>query len=86
MLVGVAIVGVLVLGRHDPLLGLNAGFVALVLNFVIVAIVSLLTPAEHNPFEEPPQRPEVDNSFNNRTAASSHRPAVLGPNRATETS
>jgi len=86
MLVGVAGASLLVLGHHDPLFGLNAGFVALVLNFVIVASVSLLTPAEHNPFEEPPQRPEVDNSFNNRNAASSHRPAVLGPNRATETS
>ena len=40
MLAAVAVVLFLVLGHHDPLLGLNAGFIALVLNFAIVAAVS----------------------------------------------
>jgi solute:Na+ symporter, SSS family len=40
MLAGVAVVLFLVLGHHDPLFGLNAGFIALVLNFAVVAAVS----------------------------------------------
>lgn len=54
MLAGVIVVVLLVLSHHDPLFGLNAGFVALALNFVIVGIVSLLTPAECSGFEEAP--------------------------------
>jgi SSS family solute:Na+ symporter len=54
MLAGVIVVVLLILSHHDPLFGLNAGFVALALNFVIVGIVSLLTPAECSGFEEAP--------------------------------
>jgi hypothetical protein len=35
----------LVLSKRDPFLGLNAGFVALCFNFLITAILSLLTPS-----------------------------------------
>jgi solute:Na+ symporter, SSS family len=49
---GVAIVGSLVLSKNDPFVGLNAGFVALCLNFTIVAAVSMVTPVERSGFEE----------------------------------
>jgi SSS family solute:Na+ symporter len=42
---GVLTVALLMLTRRDPFHGLNAGFCALCLNFVVTAIVSLLTPA-----------------------------------------
>src|SRR5215471_2022091 len=45
MAAGVVTVAVLMLSKHDPFLGLNAGFVALCLNFVIVVVVSLVKPA-----------------------------------------
>jgi SSS family solute:Na+ symporter len=44
MVVGVTTVAVLILSKHDPIYGLNAGFVALCLNFVIVGAVSMFTP------------------------------------------
>jgi len=44
MAVGVGTVALLVLSKHDPFLGLNAGFVALCLNFFIAIAVSLLIP------------------------------------------
>ncbi len=40
---GVAAVAFLMLTKRDPVFGLNAGFVALCLNFAITAVVSLLT-------------------------------------------
>jgi SSS family solute:Na+ symporter len=52
MVAGVAIVASLLLSKHDPFVGLNAGFVALCLNFTIVAAVSMLTPIEHSGCEE----------------------------------
>jgi SSS family solute:Na+ symporter len=52
MVAGVAIVASLVLSKNDPFVGLNAGFVALCLNFTIVAAVSMLTPIEHSGCEE----------------------------------
>ena len=42
LLAGVAAAVLLMLTHRDPLFGLSAGFVALCLNFVIVAVVSLL--------------------------------------------
>jgi solute:Na+ symporter, SSS family len=54
MIVGVAVVAVLVLSRHDPYLGFNAGFLALCANFVVTTVVSLLTPAEPSGFDEQP--------------------------------
>jgi SSS family solute:Na+ symporter len=51
MATGVATVAVLMLSKHDPIYGLNAGFVALCLNFLIVGVVSLLTPKQASGFE-----------------------------------
>jgi Na+/proline symporter len=52
MVVGVATVAYLTLNKMDPFIGLNAGFFALCVNFVVTTLVSLLTPARANPFEE----------------------------------
>jgi Na+/proline symporter len=43
---GVCIFVPLVLMKRDPIMGLNAGFVALCCNFAVVAVVSLLGPAK----------------------------------------
>ncbi|MFH1177561.1 MAG: sodium:solute symporter family protein [Acidobacteriota bacterium] len=43
LLVGVATVAALIMSGHDPVLGLNAGFVALVLNTLVTVAVSLVT-------------------------------------------
>ena len=40
------------LNKMDPFMGLNAGFFALCINFVVTTLVSLLTPVRPNPFEE----------------------------------
>jgi len=45
MISGVAIVAYLILTHQDPFMGWSAGFVALCINFLITAILSLLTPA-----------------------------------------
>ncbi len=42
MVVGVVVVAILMLSKHDPVFGLNAGFVALCLNFVIVGATTLV--------------------------------------------
>ena len=48
LLAGLAIVVVLVFGRHDPFLGMNAGFVALVVNGAVTVGISLFTrPGRH---------------------------------------
>jgi SSS family solute:Na+ symporter len=52
MVVGVGTVAVLMLSNHDPIYGLNAGFVALCLNFVIVAVISMFAPKKANEFGE----------------------------------
>jgi solute:Na+ symporter, SSS family len=44
MIAGVATVILLMLSHRDPWFGWSAGFVALCLNFLITALVSLLTP------------------------------------------
>jgi SSS family solute:Na+ symporter len=43
MVSGVGIVAFLMLTKRDPYMGLNAGFIALCVNFAITGIVSLLT-------------------------------------------
>ncbi len=45
MAVGVAAVAFLMLTKRDPFLGVNAGFVALCLNFVVTVVISGLIPA-----------------------------------------
>jgi solute:Na+ symporter, SSS family len=46
MVTGVLMVVLLMLSKHDPIMGLNAGFIALCCNFTVVAAVSLLAPVE----------------------------------------
>ncbi|MDR3561625.1 MAG: sodium:solute symporter family protein [Negativicutes bacterium] len=54
LVVGIATVAALVLGKMDPFYGINAGFFALCVNFIITVVVSLMTPAEVNRFDEEP--------------------------------
>ena len=42
LVTGIGIVFILVFGKHDPFLGMNAGFVALLANALITVLVSLL--------------------------------------------
>jgi SSS family solute:Na+ symporter len=55
MVTGVFIFIALMVTKHDPIMGLNAGFIALCCNFTAVAAVSLLRPAERGGFDEPLQ-------------------------------
>jgi SSS family solute:Na+ symporter len=62
MIAGVVAVTILVLSGKDPIGGLNAGFVALCLNFAVVIAVSLLTRAEPSGFDsvkDPQLAPET---------------------------
>jgi SSS family solute:Na+ symporter len=45
MITGLSLVSVLMLGKHDPFLGLNAGFVALAANFAVTVLTGWLIPA-----------------------------------------
>jgi len=58
MAVGVVAAALFMLSKHDPLFGLNAGFVALCLNFLVVGVVSLLTSGQTSPFAETAPQPE----------------------------
>ena len=51
MVTGVVIVVLLMLSKHDPFMGLNAGFIALCFNFAVTGVVSLLTSSEKSGFE-----------------------------------
>jgi solute:Na+ symporter, SSS family len=51
MVAGLALVAFLSFTHRDPYLGLNAGFIGLGLNVVIVAAVSSLTKATRNGFD-----------------------------------
>jgi SSS family solute:Na+ symporter len=55
IVVGVGIFVPLMLTKHDPIMGLNAGFVALCCNVAVVAAVSLLTPVERGGFDDHPR-------------------------------
>jgi SSS family solute:Na+ symporter len=48
LVTGLTLVAVLVFGKHDPFMGLNAGFVALVANFIVTILVSWLFPVAQN--------------------------------------
>src|SRR5271167_3074727 len=52
ILAGVGTAMVLVFSKHDPFIGLNAGFVAFCLNVAVTVVASLLTPAQQDGFEE----------------------------------
>jgi len=49
LVAGLATVASLMLSHHDPFHGLNAGFIALCLNFLVTASVSFATSAQENP-------------------------------------
>jgi SSS family solute:Na+ symporter len=49
MVAGVGCASVLILGRRDPVHGINAGFLALCLNFAITLLVSAVAAAESAP-------------------------------------
>ena len=53
LLSGLALASFLMLTGRDPFHGLNAGFVALCLNFAVTALVSLLYPARAYSFDAP---------------------------------
>jgi SSS family solute:Na+ symporter len=53
LVIGVGTTALLLLSKHDPFLGLNAGFVALCVNFVVTVSVSVVTRAQRSGFEEP---------------------------------
>lgn len=52
MIIGVGIVAFLGLTKHDPFLGLNAGFIGLCFNLAVTAVVSVLHPVPLGGFEE----------------------------------
>jgi len=52
VITGVFVFVALTLTRHDPIMGLNAGFIALCCNVAVVVAVSLLTTAERCGFDE----------------------------------
>jgi solute:Na+ symporter, SSS family len=51
MVTGVVISVLLMLSKHDPIMGLNAGFIALCFNFATTGVVSLLTSPEESGLE-----------------------------------
>ena len=52
MLTGVLLVVLLILSNHDPIMGLNAGFIALCCNFAVTGVVSLLSSKNESGFEQ----------------------------------
>lgn len=48
LVTGIATVVVLILTRHDPFLGLNAGFVGLALNFLVTISLCLIGSGQPN--------------------------------------
>ena len=53
LLVGVGLAMALTFTHHDPVGGINAGFLALCLNVLTTVVVSLATPAQPSGFETP---------------------------------
>jgi solute:Na+ symporter, SSS family len=51
MIAGIGVLAFLVLSRRDPFVGLNAGFVALCVNFVVTYVLSVLSPFQRSGFE-----------------------------------
>ena len=51
MVTGVVLIVILMLSKHDPIMGVNAGFIALCFNFAVTGVVSLLTSADESGFE-----------------------------------
>jgi len=53
LLTGLALAGCLTFTHRDPFLGVNAGFVGLAANLLVLSVVSSLTAKEPNGFELP---------------------------------
>jgi len=51
LIVGVGAAMILILSKHDPWFGLNAGFVALCINLVVTGVISTATAEQHHGFE-----------------------------------
>jgi SSS family solute:Na+ symporter len=51
LVAGLSIVGYLVFTQNDPIGGLNAGFVGLVVNIVLVVVVSVMTAPKPSGFD-----------------------------------
>ncbi|MGO9517636.1 MAG: sodium:solute symporter family protein [Candidatus Korobacteraceae bacterium] len=56
LVVGVGITAFLLLSKHDPFLGLNAGFVALCVNVAVTVSLSVFTRVQPSGFEERVER------------------------------
>jgi SSS family solute:Na+ symporter len=54
LVAGIALLAFLMLSNRDPYFGVNAGFIALCVNFAVTGIVSYLTPTEPYRFNEMP--------------------------------
>jgi len=66
MVTGVLIAVLLMLSKHDPIMGLNAGFIALCFNFVVTGVVSLLTSTGESGFAPDFMSPPGFQSRDNR--------------------
>jgi solute:Na+ symporter, SSS family len=53
IITGVGVSMILISTKHDPFLGWNAGFLALCLNALVTAVVSLMTAPQQSGFAEP---------------------------------
>ena len=51
LVAGIALAAFLILTDRDPFIGLNAGFIALVVNFAVTIVISLLTPPQRSGFD-----------------------------------
>jgi len=51
LVTGIALVAFLILSHHDPLMGINAGFIALCANLAVTIATSFLTPCHPNSFD-----------------------------------
>jgi len=66
MVTGLLIAAPLVLSKHDPIMGLNAGFIALCFNFAVARVVSLLTSTGESGFAPDPMSSPALQSRDNR--------------------
>ena len=60
LVTGIAVTAFLMLSQRDPFHGLNAGFVALCVNFAVTGVVSYCTPVEPYRLDEMPTLPKRD--------------------------
>jgi SSS family solute:Na+ symporter len=63
IITGVGVSMLLISTKHDPFLGWNAGFLALCLNTLVTAVVSLMTAPRRNGFTEPVENAVVTESM-----------------------